>query len=456
MKNKVLLVEPAAGKANVFSFFSYLPLMGPLYLGTILKQNGFDVEFVNENILKGGLTDEDLSADFLLLSCLTPTVNRGYALAKRFKELNPNGKVIMGGPHVTFLKEEAAEVADHVVLGEGESVIAGLLKYGSNEKFIQGSPVEDMDSLPFIDWSIFRDVEKMKIQPIMTSRGCPFACNFCAVTAMFGKKFRAMSAERVIEEVSRTKLKDVFFYDDNFTADKRRANAIMDGMIAGKFKKSWTGQVRVDVVKDPELVEKMAMSGCDRVYIGLESVNPASLKTMKKAQTPEDIKTAVSHLHRSGIKVHGMFIYGTDSDDKAAVAETMKFVKESCIDSVQFAVMTPLPGTEVFNNLESSGRLIHKNWDYYDGLHVVFWPEKFKPFDLQKLSMDSFKSFYSLGAAANEIMNLLGDRFITGYRDHTYSLKNALFKAGGKFLLDKWDRVNKSYMSYLGSLSANK
>lgn len=461
MKKNVLIVEPKASSANVFSFFSYLPLMGPLYLGTILKKAGFNVRVLNENILKRTVNPSELDTDFLLLSCLTPTVNRGFEIAKEYKTLNPDGKVIIGGPHVTFIRDKGLEYVDHVVMGEGENIIVDLLKHGSDEKFIHGEAVKDLDTLPFIDWDILEGGEKGSCMPIMTSRGCPFACNFCSVTGMFGRKYRAMSPERVLEEVKRNNKRYIFFYDDNFTADLKRAHKIMDGLDDLDLKRNvWTAQVRSDVAKDPELVEKMARSGCERVYIGFESINPKTLKTLKKSQTPEDISQAIQTLHKNEIKVHGMFMYGSDSDDPNVVKETVEFVKKSRIDSVQYMVLTPLPGTELFKKIESDGRLIHRNWEYYDGLHVVFWPEQFSPASLQELAMDSFGHFYSLTSAANELINLFGDGVMRrlGWiankgRIHTYSFKNAAIKAGGKLILKKWYRINSSYMSFLHQLT---
>lgn len=461
MKKEVVIIEPRSASANVFSMFSYLPLLGTVYLGTILKNEGFNVRVLNENILKRDVSTSELDADFLLISCLTPTVTRGYEIAREYRHVRPSGKVIMGGPHVSFLKEEAAEYADHVVIGEGENVIVDLLKFGSDEKFIYGTPVKNLDDLPFIDWSILEGNKRGSITSIMTSRGCPFACNFCSVTEMFGRGYRAMSPERVIEEVKRSHKRWIFFYDDNFTANLKRAHKIMDGMInIGVKKRTWTTQVRADVTKDEELVKKMAKSGCDRVYIGFESINPNTLETFKKSQTPEDISSAVEILHKHGIGVHGMFMYGSDTDDSSVVRETQDFVKKTKIDTVQFMILTPMPGTEVFREMEAAGRLIHRNWEHYDGLHAVFWPKKFSPFDLQRYSVESFRKFYSMTNAANEMINAFADKakgtiliMANKGKTHSHSFKNALFRFGGKFIVDKWQRINHSYLHYLHQIS---
>ena len=232
---KISLIEP---KTPFFNFYSpvihVLPLMGPLYLGTILKNNGHDVTIYNEN-----MTDIDLNrikeSDVLGLSMMTSTAPRGYEIARKYKELNPKGRVLIGGSHATFLPEEAAEYADHVVTGEGEGLICDLVNYGSDERIIAGSPVENLDDLPYPDFSLMAGVKKrLKITPVSTSRGCPFDCTFCSVTAMFGRKYRFRSTESVMEEISRFKHRKMFFYDDNFDANKKRTRELLEKMIERK------------------------------------------------------------------------------------------------------------------------------------------------------------------------------------------------------------------------------
>ena len=162
-RRRVLLVEPSAVEANVFSAFAGLPLLGPLYLGAILRDAGFDVSVVSENLLGRRLGMADLDADFLLLSCLTPTVERGYELATLFKRRNPGARVVMGGPHVSFMTDEALRYADWVVTGEGEGVIVDLLRHGSEARVVAGSPLADMDSLPPIDWTLLRGSERLSV-----------------------------------------------------------------------------------------------------------------------------------------------------------------------------------------------------------------------------------------------------------------------------------------------------
>ena len=245
-RRKILLVEPASVDSNVFSAFAGLPLLGPLYLGTTLDRRGHDVTVINEDLLGRRLGLNDLDADVLCLSTITSTVERGYELAALFKRRNPRGRVLMGGPHVSFMQEEALRYADHVVTGEGENVIADLVEHGTEDEVVHGTPVEDMDTLPFINWDLLVNFYKLRVQPFMFSRGCPFACNFCTVTAMYGRRYRHMSAERVLAELDTTRLSEVFIYDDNFAAKNRRTHEIVDGRLdrGGSRIRWWTAQVR--------------------------------------------------------------------------------------------------------------------------------------------------------------------------------------------------------------------
>ena len=148
----------------------------------------------------------------------------------------------------------------------------------------------------------------------------------------------------------------------------------MERIIAEGLKVEWSAQVRVEAARDPELLDLMARSGCFMVFIGLESINPATLKSFKKAQTVEDIRESVKIFHRYGIGVHGMFIFGSEEDTMQVLRETVDFSHEIDIDSLQYLILTPIPGTPIYEELLSQNRLLHHDWQYYDGHHAVFVP----------------------------------------------------------------------------------
>jgi radical SAM superfamily enzyme YgiQ (UPF0313 family) len=423
---KISLVEPKAPSYNVYTaFIKHLPMMGPIYLGTILKDGGHDVTIYNENIEEIDYS-KIKDSDVLGISIMTSTAPRGYEIAENFRALNPKGRIIIGGAHATFLPEEAAEYADHVVQGEGELVISDLVKYGG-EKIIQCNPVQNLDDLPFPDFSLIDGLKgRLRMTPISTSRGCPYDCTFCSVTAMFGRKYRFRSTESVIEELSRFKHQRVFFYDDNFGANRARTKELLNQMIERKLTAPWITQVRADIFKDEELVSLMAEANCSRLCIGFESVDQEVLKSYNKKQTPEDVTNCIKVLHKYGIKVHGMFISEGYSDiyDKLG------------IDSLQLSILIPVIGSKLYTSVQSTRKFITEkfpnDWKLYDGGHVVHWPDNMSPYEMQRQTLQALKNFYSR-------YNMI--KFFLRGRIRDFGTRQM-----GHSIIKKWEAQNKYYL----------
>jgi len=426
---KISIIEPKTPFYNFYSaLIQDLPLLGPIYLGTILKNDGHDVTVYNENIKEIDYS-RIKDSDVLGISMITSTAPRGYKIAQKFRQLNPQGRVIIGGSHATFIPEEAAQYADHVVTGEGEPVICDLVRDGG-EKIVAGSPVENLDDLPFPDFSLVDGFKKRPpLTPISTSRGCPFDCNFCSVTAMFGRKYRFRSTESVIEELSRLKHKHVFFYDDNFDANKSRTKELLTQMIKHKITPPWIAQVRADVAKDDELVNLMAQANCRQLCIGFESMDPEVLKSYNKKQTPEDINRCIKVLHKYGIKIHGMFI----SDGYTDIYHKLG------IDSLQLCILVPILGSKLYTAIKSSGRLLTDkfptDWKLFDGGHVVHWPDKLPPLEMQRQTVQALKSYYS---QVNMIKLFLRGKWV-----------DFRFRQMGHGIIKKWEAQNGDYVAAL-------
>ncbi len=457
----ILFVEPAGSEFNVYSKFMKIPLLGPLYLSTLARSFGYKTTIINENILERHISDSELlSADTLCLTCMTPTVKRGITIARQYKNLRDRAalpsRAIIGGIHPSMLPRELSGEFDCVVCGEGETVLKEVLEGTGKEKIITAPKVEDLDSLPLPDFSLVQGLGDLNNWPVMTSRGCPFTCNFCSVTKMFGRSYRAQSPERVFDEIFRFKSGSVFFVDDNFAADRRRTHVIVDGMIKYRFNLSWTAQVRTDITRDIDLVKKMAVAGCSTVYVGLESINPRSLLEMKKSQNLQDIKRALAILGNAGIQVHAMFMLGNDPDTPGIFKATSQFAKTANIDYFQCNVLTPLPGTELFDNYQRQGRLLHKNWEYYDGLHVVFHPARMSALTLQNGMLRCFSSFYNYSNAlrgtvsgAKKILGSAGKNSSPFLRLASQKLQPSLMKIAGKSIIRSWQQQNSPYLQYL-------
>jgi hypothetical protein len=432
---KISFIEPKTPFYNFYTaFIKHLPLLGPIYLGSILKKKGHDVTIYNENF--GGINYSNLrESDVLGISIITSTAPRGYEIAKKFRSISPRGRIIIGGTHATFAPEEAAQYADHVVKGEGEAVISEVVDSGG-EKIIQGKPVENLDDLPLPDFSLIEGFKQpMSITPVSTSRGCPYACNFCSVSPMFGRKYRFRNAEGVVEELSRRKHKHIFFYDDNFAANRKRTKELLNRMIKHKLTPKWTAQVRADIAKDEELVELMARANCSNLCIGFESMNQEMLNRYNKQQTPEDTINCIKVLHKHGIRVHGMFISEGYSDIYAKLG----------IDSLQLSVLIPLIGSQLYTTVKDAGRFIVQrfpgDWNLFDGGHVVHWPDNLSPFEMQQQTMQAMEKFYS---RINAIKMLLKGR-----------LWDFGIRSMGHRLVKKWEAQNKDYLAKLKQIQTS-
>jgi len=260
---------------------------------------------------------------------------------------------------------------------------------------------------------------------------------------MFGRRYRYRSTANVIEELSRYDPKRVilFIYDDNFTANPRRAKELLREMIRLRLGFQWSTQVRADVARDPEMLSLMREAGCTIMYIGFESVDEASLKAMKKSQTTEEMHNAIGLIHAAGIAIHGMFVLGFDTDTPRGVRETVRFAVREKISSAQFLILTPLPGSEFYSQMVTEGRILDTEWDTYDAHHVKFRPAQFTPWELQMEQVKAHAWFYSPLQVARR---LLRGRFA--------SVVIGLY---AQALNRRWKREERGYLRTLRSAPAS-
>jgi len=409
---KVIFIEARAPGAHIYSIY-VMPRLGSLILGTILKEKGYDVEVYLEDLSSPSF-DQIQKADIVCISTITVTAPRAYIIADKARKAGKT--VIIGGPHVTFLPDEALEHSDYVVRGEGDISFPKLIEaiennekpygingisFSDNGQIIHNPPQDfiwNLDEIPIPDYSLLKGWgRKNSITSVATSRGCPFGCKFCSVITMFGTKYRFNSIDRVIEEIKihQKSGRTIFFCDDNFAANPKRTRELLERMLKENIKVQFSAQVRTDITKDEELVKLLAKAGCYTVFVGFESINPETLKLYDKKQSLDDIKRSIRVFKESGIHIHGMFVLGSDADDIETLRETAKFAKAMDIDSVQFMMLVPLPGTEVYYSLESQNRLLHKDWSKYNAHYAVFEPKLMTPHELQSETYRAMRKFYS-------------------------------------------------------------
>ncbi|QWR76596.1 B12-binding domain-containing radical SAM protein [Candidatus Magnetomonas plexicatena] len=411
---KVAFIESKAPGNHIYSRYP-VPRVGSVLLSTILSALGYEVKVYIEDLAKIDWQYVE-NSDIVCISTITPTATRAYKHAKRAQTLGI--PVVMGGAHVSFMAEEALNYCDYVVRGEGDESIVELFNYlekGSPDiKTIKGLSYRDkhgavvnnesrpllasLDELPIPDVSLVQDFDKSIIYPISLSRGCPFNCNFCSVIRVFGRRYRSKSIENSMAEIRKAASypkKNIFFVDDNFTASKKRAKTLLKEMINENMKTEYNAQVRTDIAKDPELLELLAKSYCSTVYIGFESINPKTLIEYNKGQGLQEIKDCIKAVKEHGIAIHGMFVLGADNDEITTIRQTVDFAIEQGIDTIQLMILTPLPGTPFYNDMLTSGRLIHQDWAKFDAHHVTFKPMIMNPQTLHMETLKAMGRFYS-------------------------------------------------------------
>ncbi|OHD63754.1 MAG: radical SAM protein [Spirochaetes bacterium RBG_13_51_14] len=449
----VIFIEPKPSGEHIFSRFA-LPRIGIFLLATMMKRRGWHTEVIIEEFQK--IDYKVLSdADIIGISTITPTAVNAYTIADTVRSMGI--PVIMGGPHVTYLPDEALVHADYVIRGEGETPLMRFIDAWEHQSdyyavpnlsFRDGGRIihnpmmnldMNLDQFPLCDFSLIQGGGELRVIPIQTSRGCPQDCSFCSVTGMFGRKYRYRSTQHILDELRYYKDsgKMIFFYDDHFAADRKRAKELLRAMLHEGLHFKWSTQARADIVYDLELIELMKQSGCHTLFIGFESFNPKSLKEMNKKQTVDDIFNAARIIQSFNINIHGMFVHGFDHDTWESVKHTVRLAKKMGITSAQFLVLTPFPGSTFSDSI--ADRIVFKEWSMYDAHHVVYQPLHFTLRGLQRAQTYSHENFYS----AVEIVKKL-------FRRKWLDCGIALY---ARFINWKWKKNNRRYLRLISDIS---
>ena len=462
-KQRIAFIEPHGFAQSTYAVWQrFAPLLGPIYLATIADQAGYETIVLNENVLGREILDDELLwADQICVSCMTATVTRGKAIAQRYREVRERHKLPaiahIGGIHASMMPEDVTPYFDHIAIGEGELILLDLLAGNFSEQIVQGIPVEDLDSLPFLNFSLIKGWNPTsKYWPLQTSRGCPFDCDFCSVNHMFGRRYRSQSPERVVEEMRQYQTGYIGFMDDNFSCDLDRTARLLELMErTPEVRRPWNVQIRTDATKYPDMVAQMRAAGCKWVLVGFESIDAEALHDIEKRQDVDDIIRAIRVFHDANIRVHGMFVLGHDAEDGSVFKKTADFATRYNIDTTQYWILTPYPGTRVFQRLEQQERLLHTRWEYYDALHTVFQPNQMSPLELQDGMMTCYKQFYTWPNVFRDTCRTLGKTVDAGFRKlrsqpiHLPSGWSPLIKLGARKLLQNWEQQNTDYRHYL-------
>jgi radical SAM superfamily enzyme YgiQ (UPF0313 family) len=323
------------------------------------------------------LTDEDLAwADYVFVSAMIVQRESARAVIKRCKTAGV--KVVAGGPLFTMEHEQFPDV-DHFVLNEAEETLAPFLRdleQGQARRVYASAEFPDIHQTPIPLWRL-ADLKHYDTVSIQFSRGCPFNCDFCNVTALLGHRPRTKTAAQIIAELDSLYMlgwrKSVFFVDDNFIGNKKHIKTeVLPALIEwrkGKISMPFSTEVSINLADDPVLLKLMAQAGFDTVFVGIETPNEDSLAECGKNQNKgRDLVESVKQLQRAGLQVRGGFIVGFDNDSPSIFQQQIDFIQKSGIVTAMVGLLQAPFGTRLYERMQKEGRLVNEfSGDNVDG-----------------------------------------------------------------------------------------
>ena len=394
MKIKMILPALTEAKSPYWRPIKY-SLFPPLGLATLAAYCSPDdeIDLQDEHVEELNTDDEP---DLVVIQVYITNAYRAYALADKYRK---KGKfVCLGGLHVSSLPEEAMQHADTIFIGPGEDTFPQFLKdFNKGEaKKIYVNAERNITSIPPIRRDLIKRSHYLVPNSIVVSRGCPHHCDFCYKDAFFegGKSFYTQRVDAALAEIDRLPGKHLYFLDDHLLGNQKFSSALFEGMKG--MNRVFQGASTIDAILRGDLIEKAAEAGLRSVFVGFETLNPINLQQSNKRQNlGKDYTAAINRLHSLGIMINGSFVFGLDDDDETVFKRTVDWAVTNALTTCTFHILTPYPGTRLFQSMEAQNRILHREWDKYDTRQVVY---KTVGLDAQQLKQGydwAYKAFYS-------------------------------------------------------------
>jgi radical SAM superfamily enzyme YgiQ (UPF0313 family) len=378
----------------------YQPLTLTTLAALVPPELPVELQLFDEGIMD---VPPDLDADLVGMTVLTGTALRAYELAKGFRQRGI--PVVLGGPHVTLIPDDAQPHADAVVTGYAEDTWPQLLRdfaAGRLQSRYDQAPGLDLANRPFARRELLPGRHFLTNNVFEATRGCIHNCDFCVVPSAWGRKPYQKPVADVVADIQQHGARKLIFVDLNIIADRGYALRLFAALIP--LKVQWYGLATVLLADDAELLDLAARSGCKGLLMGLESISIQNLRQNHKGfNSPEKFVRVVERLHAHGIALQGCFVFGLDHDEPDVFLKTAEFAVQARIDLPRFAIVTPFPNTALYKRLLVEGRILTKNWELYDGQHVVFRPLKMSIAELQQGTETAWKHAYSFRSIARRI-----------------------------------------------------
>jgi radical SAM superfamily enzyme YgiQ (UPF0313 family) len=394
MKVKMILPALMEAKSPYWRPIKY-SLFPPLGLATLAAYCSPDDEIDLQDEHVEVLNTED-APHLVIIQVYITNAFRAYALADHYR--SKGSYVCLGGLHVTSLPQEAAQYADSIFIGPGEDTFPAFLK-----DFRSGSPKKiyynlqrSIEDIPPVRRDLIKRHLYLVPNSIVVSRGCPHHCDFCYKDAFYegGKSFYTQRVDAALAEIERLPGRHLYFLDDHLLGNQRFAAGLFEGMRG--MNRVFQGASTIDAILRGNGIEKAAEAGLRSVFVGFETLSTANLQQSNKKQNlGRDYEEAIRRLHSMGIMINGSFVFGLDNDDKDVFKRTVDWAVSQGLTTSTFHILTPYPGTRLFQQMEKEERILHRQWDKYDTRQVVYKTKSLSAEELKQGYDWAYRSFYS-------------------------------------------------------------
>ncbi|HLZ86402.1 MAG TPA: radical SAM protein [Puia sp.] len=434
MKIKMILPALTEAKSPFWRPIKY-SLFPPLGLATLAAYCSpeDEIDLQDEHVEELNLDDEPR---LVIIQVYITNAFRAYAIADHYRE--KGAYVCLGGLHVTSLPDEAAAHADSIFIGPGEDTFPQFLRDLRNNKPQKrySNRERDLTSIPPIRRDLIKRNRYLVPNSIVVSRGCPHHCDFCYKDAFFegGRSFYTQQVDAALAEIDRLPGRHLYFLDDHLLGHQRFATALFDGMKG--MDRVFQGASTIDAILRGDLIESAAAAGMRSVFVGFETLSRNNLlQGNKKQNIGQDYEEAIRRLHSLGIMINGSFVFGLDADDPDVFKRTVDWAVKNSLTTCTFHILTPYPGTRLFREMESQGRILHRNWDQYDTRQVVYRTIGLSAAELKKGYDFAYRSFYSWSNIAKASL---------GHDHLKHAIKHFAYAGGWKKFEPVWNFMIKT------------
>lgn len=432
MKVKLILPSLVEAKSAFWRPIKY-SLFPPLGLATLAAylNDDDDIDLQDQHVEKLRLDD---SPDLVLIQVYITNAKRAYSIAEHYRKKGVY--VALGGLHVTSLPDEAGKYADTIFLGPAEQTfpqfISDFRNKSPKKRYISTQGRTIMDQPP-IRRDLIKRHKYLVPNSLVISRGCPHHCSFCYKDAFFqgGKSFYTQRVDEILTEIDRLKGRHLYFLDDHLLGNPKLTEELFEGMKG--LGRVFQGAATVKSIIQGNLIEKAAEAGLRSLFVGFETFSDNNLKQSNKNQNlTQDYEYAVRRLHDLGIMINGSFVFGLDNDDKDTFQRTVDWGIENAITTATYHILTPYPGTRLFENINNEGRIITRDWDLYDTRHVVYQPKILSPQELEEGYWWAYKEFYKWNNIVKAALS---------HVTFTHKLKHLFYTGGWKKFENLWNFI---------------